>query len=99
MLESHFNKVASLQTCNFIKMTRTHVFSGKFVKCLGAPNLKNIYERLLSKIPLRELIIVCGPANCSFLRKKRLHRYFAETPEIASSIFYTLCHKEHVSID
>ena len=48
MLESLFNKVAGLQTCNFIKeRLQRRCFPVKFVKFLRTPILKNIWERLL----------------------------------------------------
>ena len=48
MLESRFDKVASLQACNFIKKRFQHrCFPVKFVKFLRAHILKNICERLL----------------------------------------------------
>ena len=48
MLESIFNKDASLQTSNFIKKIFQHMcFPVNIAKYLGVPILKNICERLL----------------------------------------------------
>ena len=45
---SLFNKVAGLQTCNFIKnRLQYRCFPVNFAKFLGTPILKNIYEQLL----------------------------------------------------
>ena len=46
MLESLFNKVAGLKTCNFIKK-RQRCFPVEFAKFLRTPILKNSCERLL----------------------------------------------------
>ena len=49
VLESLFNKVASLKACNFIKKILQHnrCFAVKFAKFLLTPIFKSIYERLL----------------------------------------------------
>ena len=45
---SPFNKVAGLQTCNFIKKRlKYRCFPVNFAKYLGTPISKNIYKRLL----------------------------------------------------
>ena len=46
VLESLFNKVAGLKTCNFIKK-RQRCFPVEFAKFLRTPILKNSCERLL----------------------------------------------------
>ena len=46
------------------------------------------FEIYLCKIPLNELIVVFRPANCSFIWKELLQKFF----EISSNIFYTLCY-------
>ena len=48
VLESLFNKVPGLRTCNFIKKRLQHwCFHVKFAKFLRTSILKNIFERLL----------------------------------------------------
>ena len=48
VLESPFNKVAGLQSCNFIKNRLQHrCFPVKFAKFLRTPILKNICKQLL----------------------------------------------------
>ena len=46
MLKSHFDKVAGLQTVNFIKRLQLTCFTVKFTGFLGTTILKNISERL-----------------------------------------------------
>ena len=53
-MKSLFNKVASLQACNFIKKRLQHrCFLVNFAKILRAPILKNICERLHLSITKR----------------------------------------------
>ena len=48
LCQSLFNKVAGLHTCKFIKKRLQYrCFPVNFVKHLGTPILKNIYEQVL----------------------------------------------------
>ena len=58
LCRSFFNEVAGLQTCNFIKKRLQYrYFPVNFVKFLGTPILKNIYELLLLHLKY------CTPVN------------------------------------
>ena len=62
VLESLFNKVTGLQTCNFIKKRLQHrCFPVNIAKFLRTPVLKNICERLLLQITLLSLIVQVIP--------------------------------------
>ena len=52
----------------------------------------------LWKIPLKELFVVCRPANCDFIRKELLQRWFWETLMKYPVIFLHLCYKEHAVV-
>ena len=55
MLDSLFNKVAGLQSCNFVKKRLQHrSFSVNIVEFLTTPVLKNSRERLFLRIIRKE---------------------------------------------
>ena len=55
MLDSLFNKVAGLQSCNFVKKRLQHrSFPVNIVEFLRAPVLKNSRERLFLRIIRKE---------------------------------------------
>ena len=67
VMESLFNKVAGLKTCNFIKKRLQHrFFPMKFAKSYRTPILKNICERLL----LYYTIINCENNHFRFTSQK-----------------------------
>ena len=82
MLESRFNKVAGLQTCNFIiKRLRHKCFLVKFAKYLRTSILQNICQWLLLWIQLvwintQKQLLILNTDGRDFTRQIKIHQIF-----------------------
>ena len=86
MLESLFNKVATIKACKFIKKTlQLSYFSVNFVNIFKASILQNISERLLSWLPARDFIRKETPVqifSCEFCE------IFENTEHLRTTAFF-----------
>ena len=85
VLESHFNKVADLKSCNFIKKRLQHrCFLVKFLKFLRIPLFKNICEQLLLYIMLERINpLSANPPKWS----NTFEQYVGKLPTSCLSVF------------
>ena len=95
LCQSLFNKVAGLQTCNFIKKRLQYrCFPVNFATFLRTPILKNIYERLLLHLkyytPANNTAKVV--AKYSKTATTRIKTICYESPRGTSTTFFFIVH-------
>ena len=69
-----FNKIISLEACNVIKETPTHVFFCEISEIFKNTYLEEHLRTTASENPSEGTYCFCGPANRNFIRKNLLRR-------------------------
>ena len=91
--QSLFNKVAGLQTYNFIKKRcQQRCFPVNFVKFLGTPILKNIHEQLLLHLKYYTPVNNAAKAVAKYSKTAtaRVKKFCNKSPRGISRMFFSL---------